>query len=348
MNILYVIDTLGVGGKERQISYLANNLGDEYSVYIIHFSDIIGFEFNHNIKLIQCSRSRKSIYYQNFLSKLIKEYKIDIIHSWDLVSSLTSIIPAKYNNIKHINGNIRGSIKHNYFSKIYILIGISFMFSDYVVANSYAGLKSKNKILNTKYRVIHNGFRIKQNSKKAVLNNDYHIGMVANVRSGKDFDMLIDASVLLLATIPLKVYIIGSGPDLPRLKEKVKEFSKNFIFTGFVNNPIDHISNLDVCLLLSKATKSHGEGISNSILEYFSLKKPVIATNSGGNNEIVKDGYNGVLVDEGNITQLVSNLNKLYLNGELRNKYGTNAFKTIKEDFSLENMINKYKLLYQE
>ena len=50
------------------------------------------------------------------------------------------------------------------------------------------------------------------------------------------------------------------------------------------------------------------EGISNSIMEYMANEIPVIATNSGGNKELVKNNSSGFLIDEGDIKSLIEKI----------------------------------------
>ena len=59
------------------------------------------------------------------------------------------------------------------------------------------------------------------------------------------------------------------------------------------------ISAMDICVL-----STFTEGISNSILEYMALEKPVIATAGGGTNEIVIDNKTGFLIKQSNPEEL--------------------------------------------
>lgn len=353
-NILFIIDSLRIGGKEKQLYFLVGEVSKKYNVYIITFNKQIEYDFSfENTRIIINDNDRKSIGFILFLNKFIREKEISLIHTFDLISSLATIIPCKINNVIHINGNIRGSIKHNLFSKSNLLYELSFLFSDCVIANSHAGLSSKRKKQNNKYKTIHNGFHlinkniINDSDVNKNSNHIFRIGMVANIREGKDFNLLIDASKELIKTIPMKIYIIGSGPDINLLKEKVKGYEDSFVFTDKILNPSSFIKLLDVCLMLSKMTPSHGEGISNSILEYYSFHKPVIATNSGGNNEIVEDGYNGFIIREGDLQELILKIKILYSDIKLRTTFGNNGFRKILNEFSLEKMVNNYLMMYK-
>ena len=102
---------------------------------------------------------------------------------------------------------------------------------------------------------------------------------------------------------------------------------------------ISYIFNVGVLLTNSKIIN---EGISNSIIEYMALAKPVIATNGGGTNEIVIDGWNGFLIDYGSADQLIEKINILYSNRQLANDIGINGQKIIKDKFNIVNMSQQY------
>ena len=78
-----------------------------------------------------------------------------------------------------------------------------------------------------------------------------------------------------------------------------------------------------------------------------SLKLPVLATNVGGNPELIKDKHNGFLVEKGNYIDFAKNLEKLILNSELRNKFGVNSYQMIKKKFSFKKTLKQYKNLYK-
>lgn len=82
------------------------------------------------------------------------------------------------------------------------------------------------------------------------------------------------------------------------------------------------------------------EGLSHIILEAMACGLPVITTNVCGNPEIVKDGYNGLLVEYDNKTQLKEAILKIWKDENLRNKFIENGNRTL-EKFKLETMIEK-------
>jgi glycosyltransferase involved in cell wall biosynthesis len=73
-----------------------------------------------------------------------------------------------------------------------------------------------------------------------------------------------------------------------------------------------------------------------SLKEAQLMKKPVVATNVGGNPEMMIDGKTGFLVEKGNSDQLVDKLSLLLKGGELGQKMGNDGHKFVKETFNWE------------
>jgi sugar transferase (PEP-CTERM/EpsH1 system associated) len=98
---------------------------------------------------------------------------------------------------------------------------------------------------------------------------------------------------------------------------------------------------LDVFVLPSLA-----EGISNTILEAMASGLPVVATNVGGNPELVRDGENGVLVAAGQPQAMAEALLRLFDCAELRATMGAAALQRVAQEFSLDGMMERYRQLY--
>ena len=74
---------------------------------------------------------------------------------------------------------------------------------------------------------------------------------------------------------------------------------------------------------------------------------PIIATNVGGNKEVVSHGKNGFLFPVGNLPKMIHYLENLSTNKVLRRKMGEKSRELIEEKFTQENMINNYKKLFE-
>ena len=91
---------------------------------------------------------------------------------------------------------------------------------------------------------------------------------------------------------------------------------------------------------------SLGEGISNTILEAMATGLPVIATNVGGNGELVEAGVTGELVPAGDPHALAQPMLAYARDPEAARAAGRNGRARIEREFSLEAMLGRYRALY--
>lgn len=168
------------------------------------------------------------------------------------------------------------------------------------------------------------------------------VGIVGRLNAVKDHATLLKA----FATVPEAaiLVVVGDGPlagELRQLSTELGIFEK-VLFLGGRNDVEQILPCLDLFVLSSIA-----EGISNTILEAMACGLPVIASNVGGNPELVADGVSGSLFPAGEVRTL-SQLMTTYLDdAALRNAHGEAARGRVEEEFSLDAMVDKYDQLYQ-
>jgi len=139
--------------------------------------------------------------------------------------------------------------------------------------------------------------------KRHNLTGDQTILTVGRLVPWKGIDLLVKA-LAKINNKKLRLLVVGEGPDLLRLKNLVEE--KQLIgqveFVGKVplNEVFEYYMAADVFIL-----DSQYEGLSHVLLEVLLTGKPIIASRSGGNPEVIGDERNGLLVDYGNVEQLV-------------------------------------------
>jgi len=105
----------------------------------------------------------------------------------------------------------------------------------------------------------------------------------------------------------------------------------------------DVIRAMDVFVLPSRA-----EGISNTMIEAMACGVPVVATEVGGNAELVDHGCTGGLAPPNNSEALAAILERYVKDADLRAKHGLAARERIEANFSIEHMVNSYQDLYMQ
>jgi len=147
---------------------------------------------------------------------------------------------------------------------------------------------------------------------------------------GKTSEMLILKKVL--EKMPdVNFYWAGDGPLRERVLSELDKYD-NFHWLGKLQYPDkvrEYLSEIDVYALVTGMDLA-----SLSLKEAQLMQKPVIATNVGGNQEMMIDGKTGFLVQQGNHEQLIDKLSLLLEDKELAKKMGSEGRKFIEEIFN--------------
>lgn len=362
IRILFLIDSLRSGGKERQLVELLKQLspqkGFKFELAVtnkdIHYNEVYDLDIRINY-LDRKNILNPSIFFK--LYKMIRRFKPHILHTWSAVPAVYASPIVKLLNIKNICGSIRGATKVAKYSKKWMIDRIGFWFADRIVANSYAGLLSRDLMDNKKALCIHNGFdffRIKklENHKhikeKFKIKTDKTVGMVASLDDRKDNEIFINAAKQILKKRrDVTFLVIGEGPKLNHLHSLIEEKDQDYIiFTGRQDRIESIVNIFNIGVLTSKNEYSR-EGISNSIMEYMALAKPVIATDSGGNPEIVENKVTGFLVKPKDLDDLVEKICYLLDNPKIAKDIGEAGKARIEKKFNVEKMVDRFSELYR-
>ena len=155
---------------------------------------------------------------------------------------------------------------------------------------------------------------------------------------GKTSEMLVLKKVL--ERMPdVHFYWVGDGPLRERVLSELNEYD-NFHWLGKLQYPDkvrEYLSEIDVYALIT------GMDLAPlSLKEAQLMKKPVVATNVGGNQEMMLDGKTGFLVEQGNHQQLIDKFSLLLEDKELSKKMGEQGRKFIEETFNWELVTKKF------
>ena len=159
------------------------------------------------------------------------------------------------------------------------------------------------------------------------------IGLVQDANWwGKTKELLILEQVL--EKMPnVFFYWVGDGPYRKKITDKLEKFD-NFKWLGRLQYPDkvrEYLSEIDVFALVT------GMDLAPlSLKEAQLMKKPVVATNVGGNPEMMVDGKTGFLVEQGNHEQLIEKLSLLLKDKELAKKMGNEGRRFIEDIFNWE------------
>ena len=245
-----------------------------------------------------------------------------------------------------------------YTPRVVSALRVSNLFVDRIAVNSNAvksNVVNVEKYPERRIKVIYNGLNENrmESDKEPYFRETYKIGQgdlivgtVSNLYDVKRPKDLIQAFKAVNERMKrVHLVLVGGGPkEIEPLKMYADKLNikKEFIhFTGRIKNPIAIIKHFDVCVSCSES-----EGLSNAIIEYMACAKPIVCTNVGGNPEIIRNGYNGFLVDMGSILHLTERICAVLSDNQLGKTLGEHGRELYLSEFTSDIMIKKYIELY--
>jgi len=355
IRVVHFIDSLRVGGKERQFVELINGMRGKTAIenFIVcmgredfYRNDISGIQ-NNIIYLVRKIRWDPLLFFK--LYRIIKKIGPDIIHTNAMLTSFYALPVARACGVRLINGSIR-----NAFTRTGIKWWIEKWLldrSDIRLANSLAGLQSRGYEPSDRNVVIHNGFDFsrlpaahpsEEMPFPRQLSSGSVVGMVAEFNYNKDWATYIAAAKVVVGKRNDVVFLaVGDGVTLDECR-KLADFQPRMHFMGSRRNIEEIVSRFTIGVLAT-----FKEGISNSIMEYMALGKPVVASDGGGTKELIIDGETGYLVPPRDPVALADKILFLLSHKELAEVMGERGRQRIKKDFSLSSLAEKTIALYE-
>lgn len=292
--------------------------------------------------------------------KFFKKERFDIVHTHSSKTGFMGRIAAKLAGIKIVIHTIHGFPFHPYQSKIVRsfyqnLERIAGVFCDTTVSvNSFERELAIQKHLINKKKIItiYNGIKglVSQNhiqrSELAIAENNTIVGSVSRFSEQKNIINLINVAIDIVKYEQSVTFIfIGDGEYFKHAQQLVREAGaeNNVRLIGWKSDVAEWYELFDIVILYSK-----WEGLSLTIIEAMSMKKPVIASDIKGNNELIADGENGYLVKIGAHKELTKKILSLSKDTRTQNKFGAVGYKKFLEYYTLDRFVESYKDLYQK
>jgi len=359
MKILYFIESLRSGGKERRLIELLVFLREktDFELQLVLTEDRIDYSYVKDlgipIHIIKRKYLKKDPTLFFRLYRIAMKFNPDIIHTWGVMSTFYSI-PTKLLLRKPLIANLIANSEKNHkkYSINGFFQGLNYYYSDIILGNSNTGFEAYGLMQNPKIKLIYNGVRLerfeikedKQDIKKELsIKEKFIIIMVASTNKNKDYDLLLDvAKELVKVREDVRFLGVGGGTEFERLNKRIKD--ENIHNTNLLGPRLDVESLIfasDIGVLFSPC-----EGLSNSIIEYMALSKPVITTDTkGGSKELIEEGKSGFIMKR-DVREIKEKLISLIDDENYRNELGKRGRKIVEERFTIEKMSSEYLNLY--
>ena len=161
----------------------------------------------------------------------------------------------------------------------------------------------------------------------------------------KNIDLLLDAWPGVINRLPnASLLLIGDGPDRARLETKAREAGllDSLRFLGAVADPAEWLRAGDAFVLPSVA-----EGMSNSLLEALASALPCLATDIGGNTDLIRPEKDGLLLPANDPNAWTLALIRVLADRDFAAKLGQAARAKIETEFALPVVVDRYVALYR-
>jgi len=362
IRLLYVAHDTGlIGGAERQLLELFRGLNrQEFSPFLVCLEEggpVAEQAQKLNVPTYSVTRKWRwdlSVIFR--LRNFIVSNHIEIVHAYLGLPCFYGVLAAKLARRKAISTiRIAGPRKRIADSSE----RIAFLLSDRIISNSKAGVDFyfKNFPGRKKTVVIYNGYEmsdfdrrpLKTREELGLPQSGLLIGHVANLTLLKDYPTFLRALAIVFEKHKdCYAVIVGDGQKRQEYESLARDLGidKKVAFLGKRSDVLDLVQHFDVCVLASHPLYS--EGLSNSIAEYMGMGKPVVATDVGGNRELVEHGVTGFLAQAGNPQDLAQKILHLLNHPELRTEMGKKGQEFFRKHLTLDNMITATEKVYRD
>ncbi|MCU4311793.1 glycosyltransferase [Acinetobacter variabilis] len=355
MKVLYIVTGLGLGGAEKVVVNLADQVFLEgYQVKIAYLTgEVLVRPKNKKIEIISLGLD-KGI---NFLKasqlyrQLIKSYQPDVVHAHMVHANIFARINRIGCTIPKLictahNSNEGGKIR----MLAYRLTNFLSDFNTNVSDDASKSLIAKGAFNKSNLITVYNGIDLQKFNKKDSIcklnNNVINFICVGRFNEQKDYPNLFRAIVLLKDKVPnlkFKFSIVGDGELRSELEELIKglHISNCVELLGKRSDIPDLLNAADFFVLPSKH-----EGLPTVVIEAMACGTFVIATDCGGSAEIMGD--TGILVPPQNSEALAEALKEAVNKTPLEiQENNLKARQRVEELFSLEKSVENWLKIYR-
>lgn len=361
--VAHFIDSIDPGGAETLIVEMCRRLPDfDFSVEVLHFGNPWLSEkcaqFRIPASIVPGYKLYKSIItiplFSIVFAQFLRSRKIDLLHSHLLGPITGASIGSYLARVSHL-GTIHDTYSIDERQKRMYLIQLSLIFDTKLVTVSryiHAYFSNKSALFSNYMKTIYNGidvelYRVRRKShiREELLLDPTEIVLISVGRlvAIKGYDVLIESFSQLESLLPLRLLIVGDGPNRKAIEIMIKE--KGLVdkvkLLGF-RDDVPELLRASDCFVLS----SRSEGLSYSIMEAMASGLPQVITDVGGNSELVVDGVSGYLVPVDDHVAFAKKLQILIEDREKRKQFGGVASRIAKEKFSVKAMMDRYVFEY--
>jgi len=367
IRVLHLTNSLNYGGLERVVIDICRHLDPAEFEPMVACIKWKGPQAklleDAGIPIVTLKKEGSSLAkYTSFfeLRKIVRKYKIDVIHTHNtgpllesMIAHLTSFTFPQIIHTDHARTSWPDKKRYMMFEQIA---------SKYVYSMIAVSDEAKEKLMHFEHipenriEIVYNGIPIenfheqsgKENEIRKELKIDqfkYVIGLCVVLRKLKGIVHLLNALPEIIKACPDLVCVIGgSGPEKEELEQLANELhlQDSVRFIGPRDDVGRVLSIFDLYILPSES-----EGLPLSLLEAMAAQRCIVATNVGGIPKVLEYGKCGVLVPPGDPIALSEAVIGLLKSSDQRKHLADEAYRCVSEKYSAAVMARNYGLHYK-
>lgn len=354
MNILYVITGLGLGGAEKVVSDLADQMYDlGHTVKIAYLTgEALVKPKSKDIEVValELNSIRSFLFASIRYRKLVRLFRPDIVHAHMVHANIfarlnRALCPVPKLICTAHSSNEGGQARMFAYRVTNFLSDVSTNVSQ----EATEAMISKRAFTNHDVITIYNGIdltKFKNTSRDLNLDQKLlNLIAIGNFSDAKDYPNLIHAFAILKSwnNSDIKLAIVGDGELRPQIEALIKELKldKDITLLGRRSDIPELLNAADIFVLASKY-----EGLPTVVMEAMACECYVVATDCGGSAEILGDTGQLVPIED---SQALANAlqSTIALSNEDRMQNNEKARARVEQLFSLESSVQKWIALYE-
>jgi len=353
-----------IGGTERQVANLA--LGIDPLQFDLHLACLCQMgELLEELETLRVPRpefrigslySPRTLWQGIRLAHYVRRNLIQIVHSYGFYPNVFTVPVARLAGASIVVASIRdtGDLltpTQTWLQKLVCRL------ADCVLVNAEAIRESliEQGYAPSKIVVIRNGIALSNfthSERSAVLRRELGfppsarlVAVFSRLNPMKGVEYFLDAASIVAERFPdVRFLVAGDGGSRKELEDRARRLGleARIVFTGFRSDVRELLSEAAISVLPSLS-----EGTSNTLLESMAAGLPVVATQVGGNPEVIEDGVSGLLVPPRDSAEIAAAVGRLLEDEGFARRLGQAGMRRVSELFSLSGSVQQTEHLYQ-
>jgi glycosyltransferase involved in cell wall biosynthesis len=287
-------------------------------------------------------------------ARYVRRHKIRLVHTFDYPSTVFAVPAGRLLTSAAIVSSQRSHrdlVPRGYRS----LVRMTDHMVEAIVINCEfvrRHLEQEQRVPRGRIQLCYNGIDLESFSPRDALRppdlprDSFVIGVVCALRPEKGLPTLLQAFARVRhLRSGMKLALVGDGPMLESLRSESRALGigADCVFALSTDQVADWLRAIDIFVLPSLS-----EALSNALMEAMACGCPVVASNVGGNPELVRNGETGLLFEPGDAARLAAVLQTLIENDSMRERLAEAAAGFVSERFSIRASAQRMGEIYQQ